>query len=304
MAPRRNLLRLFSSIAAANWAEAKEAARDIAEFERKQGHHALAEQLRNTLDTQSATVLQGEMFNRGAEGATAPLNALSALHAPVALDGVSLPNGIRASLRSLVIEHQHVQQVIAKGLRPRRRILLHGPPGCGKSMTARALATELGLPVFVVRLDAIVGAYLGQTATRVRELFRFSETVRCVLLIDEIDALGRARGNERDIGELDRVAISLMQELEHSEPRGLIVATSNVATALDRALMRRFDVVLEFEQPTAKQLMLFAQEEATARGVRLLEASRRAVTRSKSYANALRIVADLQRESLLRGMRK
>lgn len=98
----------------------------------------------------------------------------------------------------------------ARGLKARNKILLTGPPGCGKSMTARALATELALPFFIVRLDAIIGAYLGQTANNLRELFAFATDTPCVLLIDEIDALGKQRGASLDVGELDRIVIAML----------------------------------------------------------------------------------------------
>lgn len=301
MAPKRELLRLFRAIAAVDWPAAKAVATSIAQLEASRGHHALAAQLRSTLSVQPPTAVQGELLPGVADSAASPtLNALSALHAPVRLSEVAMPKRLRDVFSGIVQEQKHQAELSAKGLRPRRRILIHGPPGCGKSMTARALATELGLPVFVVRLDAIVGAYLGQTASRVRELFRFVETVNCVLLLDEIDALGRSRGNTRDIGELDRVAISLMQELEHAEPKGLLVATSNLATALDRALLRRFDLVQEFRQPSGDELVRFARAEAARRKLPVTTAIARQARRSRSYANALRVITDYQRETLLR----
>jgi AAA+ superfamily predicted ATPase len=125
-----------------------------------------------------------------------------------------------------------------------------------------------------------------------------------VLLLDEIDALGRSRGNTRDIGELDRVAISLMQELEHAEPKGLLVATSNLATALDRALLRRFDLVQEFRQPSGDELVRFARAEAARRELPVTTAIARQARGSRSYANALRGITDHQRKTLLRTFEK
>lgn len=301
MAPKRDLLRLFRSIAALDWPAAKSAASVIAESEAAHGHHALAAQLRSTLAEQPPTAVRGDLFTNGAASGTEPtLNALSALHAPVRLAEVAMPKRTRDVLARVVQEQKHQAELAAKDLRPRRRILIHGPPGCGKSMTARALATELDLPIFVVRLDAIVGAYLGQTASRVRELFRFVETIDCVLLLDEIDALGRSRGDARDIGELDRVAISLMQELEHAEPKGLLVATSNLVTVLDRALLRRFDLLLEFRQPSREELLRFARTEAARRRLPFTAQIAKRAGSSRSYASALRVVTDYQRETLLR----
>jgi len=300
MAPKRELIRLFRCVATADWIEAKKVASAIATSEAERGHHVLASQLRSSLETQRPSAVQGDIFSKGSANGSLPAStALSALNAPVPLADVAMPKRARDEFVNLVREHRYQDSLIADGIRPRRRLLIHGPPGCGKSMTARALATELNLPVYVVRLDAIVGAYLGQTASRLRELFGFAETVSCVLLIDEIDALGRSRGNARDIGELDRVAISLMQELEHSEPKGLLIATSNIASALDQALLRRFDMTVEFKRPSREELSRFASHEAQKRNLSLRPATRRQIRQSQSYANALRIVSDTHREILL-----
>lgn len=300
MASKRDLLRLFQAVGASDWSRASAAANAIADYEKKRGHHALSEQLRGSLTTEPPTIVQGDLFGRQGSLAQAPsLPVLTALHAPVRLGDVSLPKKTRQVFEALLEEHRHAETLAAHGVPPRRRVLLHGPPGCGKSMTARAVASELGLPVFVVRLDAIVGSYLGQTASRIRELFRFAETVDCVLLVDEIDALGRTRGDSRDIGELDRVAISLMQELEHADPKGLLIATSNLATSLDPALVRRFDLVEEFRAPSPSELVQFARREGQKRNLRLSAAVVGRVRRSRNFAAAQRLLVDHQRESLL-----
>ena len=101
-------------------------------------------------------------------------------------------------------------------------------------MTAQALANALRLPLYVVRFDSVIGSYLGQTAVHLREIFQYAETAQSVLLFDEIDALGKRRGHPSDVGELDRIVIALMQELEFSESKGLIIATSNLIASGSR----------------------------------------------------------------------
>jgi SpoVK/Ycf46/Vps4 family AAA+-type ATPase len=158
----------------------------------------------------------------------------------------------------------------------------------------------MSLPIMVVRFDGVVGSYLGQTAARLRELFRYVEAVPSVLVLDEIDALAQRRGNPRDVGELDRVVISLLQELEHSVPQGLVVASSNLPRALDDALWRRFDLVLDFPVPSAKQILAFARKRLSALGdggsVRNLATVLRRV---RSYADADRVVIDMHRRRIL-----
>ncbi len=297
MSSSKKLARLFSAIGAKDWDSAQAIALEMVSREEGLGHHALARQLRGSLIAQRA-VPQSELLQ--VVRSDAPLSALSALHGDVGLGDVRLTQAVRTTLTNLVVEFRRQEELKKHGLDARRRILIHGPPGCGKSMTARALAHELGLPIFVVRLDAVVGAYLGQTASRVRELFRYIETIQCVLLIDEIDALGRTRGHERDVGELDRVVISLMQELEHSQPRGVLVATSNMAASLDRALLRRFDLQVEFRQPKPAELLAFSNHHAALRKVRLDIGLKGQIKRSKSYAEAMRLVTDAHRAQILR----
>src|SRR5512140_524290 len=191
----------------------------------------------------------------GAAQPIAPMPAtglLAPLPVDVALADVELSKASRTTLVGLIEEHRRVGDLRRHGLEPRRRVLLHGPPGCGKSMTARALAHELALPAFLVRYDALIGAWLGQTAQRVQDVFRFAREVPAVIVVDEVDALTRARGRSNDVGEMDRVLIAFLQNLEHEPLAGLLVATTNVAGHLDAALWRRFDVVLELPRPSEK----------------------------------------------------
>jgi SpoVK/Ycf46/Vps4 family AAA+-type ATPase len=153
--------------------------------------------------------------------------------------------------------------------------------------------------VYVVRFDSIVGAYLGQTALHLRQVFRFAETTPCVLLIDEIDALGKRRGSPFDVGELDRVVIALLQELEHSHPAGLLVATSNIGQQLDDALWRRFDLVLEFPPPSRAEVLSFITQQANARQLSLPKRLRETMARRRTYADAQRAIDAEERRRIL-----
>jgi SpoVK/Ycf46/Vps4 family AAA+-type ATPase len=199
-------------------------------------------------------------------------------------------------------EHKHRERLRLHSLSPRSRLLFYGPPGCGKTVTARAIAGELGLPIFVVRFDALVGSYLGQTGLRLRELFRFAETNPCVLLIDEIDAIGRRRGRSTDIGELDRIVISLMQQIDLVQPAGVLIGASNLPEELDPALFRRFDMTLEFRKPSRKTLQEYGTRIASRNGLRLAPGTRTAIASSGSFADAERIVEAEHRRSVLQGL--
>lgn len=227
---------LLQALGQRRWEEAVRLGEEIASSEARKGHARVARKLRGALaprdggDAESPTPVGAPLA-----GALLPVEPVESL------DEVVLPAAIRAKLGEILQEWRLRDKLDAAGVSRRTKLLLHGPPGCGKTLTARALGGEMGLPILVVRFDGVVGSYLGQTAARLRELFRYAEMVPSVLVLDEIDALAQRRGNPRDVGELDRVVISLLQELEHSTPRGLVVASSNVPRALDDALWRRFD---------------------------------------------------------------
>jgi len=215
------------------------------------------------------------------------------------LSDVVLPRETEVELRRLVAEFQNAQTLNAQGFRIRRKLIFTGPPGCGKTLTAQAIANELSIPHFVVRFDAIIGSYLGQTAMHIRQLFRFAEATPAVLLFDEIDALGKRRGNPTEVGELDRIVIALMQELELTDPLGLVIATSNIPENLDDALWRRFDAQLVFPAPKARQLKSFVRNLATKYRRKLPETVASAASANRSYAEAETFVVNYFRQQAL-----
>ncbi|KYF79941.1 hypothetical protein BE11_41920 [Sorangium cellulosum] len=302
MARISNLAKLFHAVSVRDWTAARLLAEEIAEAEEKAGHHGAAARLRGAL------VQTGPRADEPGSGQ--PLESLLAVQPDLltvlppsgALGDVTLPREARAQLEEVLREHRNKSRLLAHALSPRSRLFFHGPPGCGKTLTARALGTELGLPVFVVRFDALVGSYLGQTSLRIREVFRFAEVRACVVLIDEIDAVGRRRGKTTDIGELDRVVISLMQQLDLSRPAGLLVATSNIPDELDVALLRRFDLTLEFPAPGSAEILAFARREASKRGIQLINGVRHELASAKTFADAEQILQVEHRRILLQGV--
>jgi SpoVK/Ycf46/Vps4 family AAA+-type ATPase len=289
---------LLQALSQRRWDEAVRLGEEIASSEARKGHSRVARRLRGALISSEVD----------ATAAPTPVGApVSSALMPVAaadsLDEVILPTAVRSQLTEILQEWRQRDALEAAGVARRTKLLLHGPPGSGKTLTARALAGEMSLPVLVVRFDGVVGSYLGQTAARLRELFRYAEAFPSVLVLDEIDALAQRRGNPRDVGELDRVVISLLQELEHSNPQGLVIASSNLPRALDDALWRRFDLVLDYPKASAKQLREFGKRRMAALRVKANPTVLRALGRARSFADAERVVTDAQRRAVLtRGM--
>lgn len=296
----RQLAKLFHAVSEKDLQSAEQIAKQIASFEEKKGHHSAAQLLRGSLQSNG---IKGHRAIEPISGILTNGNfidaALSRGHASTVLKDVMLRPANRKGLQALIRETQHATYLTSRGIRRRSKLLFVGSPGCGKSFTAQAVANELGLPHYTVRFDAVIGAYLGQTATHLRELFRFAADNPCVLLFDEIDALGKQRGNPLDVGELDRIVIALMQELEFLETRGVVIATSNLPENLDRALWRRFDLILRFPRPNRIELMAYARKMSAKFRLKNNKAMLKRLETAKTYADAEKLVeAEARRVAL------
>lgn len=160
-----------------------------------------------------------------------------------------LPKDVHRVLDSLVEEFRQRSALRAHGVEPRSNVLLVGPPGCGKSASANALAGTLGLPIARVQLATIVSSYLGETAKHLEQVFSFLDVGSWVLVFDELDMLARERSNRSDHGELRRVVAAMLQIVEQHGGDSLFVATSNHPHLLDAAVWRRFDEIVEIPKP-------------------------------------------------------
>ncbi len=159
---------------------------------------------------------------------------------------------VRARLDRVILEQRQQDALHSHGFKPLRRLLLVGPPGTGKTMTASALAGDLHLPLFVIRLDGLITKFMGETAAKLRLVFDALSETRGVYLFDEVDALGGERARTNDVGEIRRVLNSFLQFLEMDEAESILVAATNHPQMLDRAMFRRFDAVIDYPLPTAE----------------------------------------------------
>ncbi len=251
---------LLVSLVRAGASGDKQLLRDAAEAmiadERAKKHFAVADRLQRALATVSVTppaLTSSAQFGAHANGRDAILE----LEPRVRLDDLVLPLPARESGRQLVEEHRRADVLRANGYEPRHRVLLSGPPGNGKTSYAEGIAEALGLPLFVVRYDVLIGSFLGETNARLRRLFDYVRTQPAVLFFDEFDAIGKERGDTHETGEIKRVVSFLLMQLDQLPSYVIVCAATNHAELLDRAVWRRFQMRLAFPSPDRKSISAF-----------------------------------------------
>lgn len=256
MTTSRHIVALLQSHIAGDDQRFLTVATQIAAHEARQGHGKLAQELRELIDA-----AKGKTATVGRRGAgPVPIaqpkgelsNLLAARYSDVRLNAMVLPEALKSKLERVITEQRQQEALRGRGLSPRRKLLLVGPPGSGKTMSAAALAGELKLPLFTVLYDGLIGKLMGETATRLRLVFDAIGLQRGVYFFDEFDAIGAQRAGQNDVGEIRRVLNSFLQFLENDDGPSLIVAATNHPELLDRALFRRFDDVIAYDLPTSE----------------------------------------------------
>ncbi|MEZ5951740.1 MAG: ATP-binding protein [Planctomycetaceae bacterium] len=171
------------------------------------------------------------------------------------LDDLVLPAEVLSNVHEVITEHHRADLLRTYSLEPRSRILLIGPPGNGKTSLAEAIAESLMVPLLHVRYESIIGAYLGETAVRLRKLLDYAKTRNCVLFFDEFETLGKERGDAHETGEIKRVVSSLLMQMDSLPNHVVVIGATNHPELLDRAVWRRFQVRLELPKPSKSGLV-------------------------------------------------
>ena len=222
----------------------------VAAHAARQGKSRVANDIRALIDQAKAKAPRAErpIPITTPKGGLAAL--LSASYPNVRLGDMVLSGRVEGRLRRILREQRGRDKLLAHGLPPRRKLLLVGPPGSGKTMTASALAGELRLPLYSILLHSLITKFMGETAAKLKLVFDGLADQRGVYLFDEFDAIGGERSAANDVGEIRRVLNSFLQFLEQDQSSSVLVAATNHPEALDRALFRRFDDVIEYSHPS------------------------------------------------------
>ena len=222
--------------------------------ERAKSHHIVADRLEKALQ---AVAITPPPFNPSRNIQNDGRDIILEVSPSIRLEELILTLPAQNEARQLVEEHIRADVLRASGYEPRHRILLSGPPGNGKTSYAEGIAEALSLPLFVVRYDALIGSYLGETNTRLRHLFDYVRTRPCVLFFDEFDSIGKERGDTHETGEIKRVVSFLLMQLDQLPSYVLTIAATNHSELLDRAVWRRFQSKIAFPAPKKHEISLY-----------------------------------------------
>jgi SpoVK/Ycf46/Vps4 family AAA+-type ATPase len=288
------LLGLVESALAADHERVRRVVEALATEERAKKHTVLAEELGRLLDRPSRPMQMHDVSRTDGLVEILPKRRLQDLQ---------LPDIVLEELWA-VVEEQHRAEVLrAYNLEPRHRILLVGPPGNGKTATAEALASELSVPLMVLRYESVITSYLGETSAKIGRVLEDVRRRHCVLFMDEFDTLAKERGDQHDTGEIKRVVSTLLLQLDQLPSHVVVCAATNHMELLDRAVWRRFQVRVELPMPNREQRTRFVTTVSERLGLALARTPRTLVDRMGpiSFAEIEEFLMEVRRRQILSG---
>ena len=304
------LTRLFKSLEGDRDSTLIKVAYSIIEEEKKKGHNTLADRLNSILQEnlskntgyKNVLKLTREQDFKVPVDRRYRLPLASHVEHDYLRHDMVLSSKIESKILRIEKEYLARERLAHHGLKPRKRILLYGSPGCGKSMAAERIAWDLGLPFYKVRFDTIISSYLGESASNLQKLFESLSDYPSVLLLDEFDIIGKQREiKSNDVGEIHRIVNILLGLLEEYDGEGILIATTNLEGSIDRALFRRFDDVIELPKPTEKEIeqLLKISFSALKLSSKVKLQTYASKMGSLSYSTVVKIASDAAKKSVI-----
>lgn len=247
MATAEQMKSLVKAYADCNDEKFKTVVLQIAAHEARIGHDSLARELKKQIDrigSKRTNIVQLTSIN--------PMLSLSMTSHN--LSELIVSENISDKIQRILNEYRNRNKLISYGLTNRRKILIEGNPGTGKTLTAAIIASELSLPLYTVQMDKLVTKFMGETSVKLRQVFDSIESNIGVYLFDEFDAIGADRSLDNEVGEMRRILNSFLQFIEQDNSESIIIAATNNQKLLDQALFRRFDDVLHYMLPTNEEI--------------------------------------------------
>lgn len=259
MAQADTLVEIVKAASSGDQQSFRKAAESLVQEERGKGHRVLADRLSKALQYSPSfqTRQPGSTTPSSAGGGGVHKELIFEINPERPLSTLLLAEKTKTQLSELIEEQHRAELLHSHNLRPRHKVLLAGAPGNGKTTLAEALACELMVPLIVVRYETLIGSYLGETSSRLKNILDYVKTQRCVLFFDEFETLGKERGDTHETGEIKRVVSSLLLQMDDLPDYVVVVAASNHPELLDRAVWRRFQLRIELPIPTRTQLAQF-----------------------------------------------
>jgi len=258
MAAAEKIIALLKSYGDQDESRFYSTAMQIAAAEAKKGHAKLAEELKTLIDkikSQRNISSVSKTRRLPINEAQKELKDLLEVYRPhIKTKDMVLNKDVLESINRILSEQQKFDQLLQHNLEPRRKLLLVGPPGCGKTMTAKAIAGDLEIPLFVIRLDGLISRYMGESISKLKLIFDSMYQHRAVYLFDEFDSIGSNRSYGNDVGEIKRVLNSFLMNIEKDESNSLLIAATNLPESLDKALFRRFDDIIMYPLPSEEEI--------------------------------------------------
>jgi SpoVK/Ycf46/Vps4 family AAA+-type ATPase len=281
-------------------------AMQIAAAEARKGNEILAFELKKLIDNAKVNKRSTQAILK-----TLPVNAaqkeltdlLELVHPKERMKDMILDVNLKKSIIRTLDEQKKLELLRQHNYTPRKKLLFIGPPGCGKTMSAKVIASELGLPLFIIRLDGLISRYMGESISKLRLIFDAMHQFRAVYLFDEFDSIGTTRSQTNDVGEIKRVLNTFLLQIEKDDSNSLVIAATNLPEVLDKALFRRFDDIISFSLPSKEELLKLYKLELSdfslSNRFDLKKIAQESI--GLSFADVHRICQDIEKDLLVYG---